>query len=163
MSLARAVSRALQNFKNQKSGKSAQTRGKPLRRTSRGPPGDLPSDYRRALALEQQFTALSVGKVGHDGIEGFLRDQDFTWGSFALQPRGDVDGIAQDRVIGDLTAADIAHECLPRGDAYAYTEAFLLRRFCHRAHDFQGRHNGASRVVFVVERRAEERHHLIAN
>ncbi len=58
---------------------------------------------------------------------GFLRNKNLSRSCLALEARGDVDGVAENGVIGHRSAADIADERFAGADAGAHAQTIAFR------------------------------------
>ena len=79
-----------------------------------------------------------------------------------MQPRSDIDRVAQNGVVGDVGSANVADEGFACADAGADAQARLGS--CHDlAHDFQGGRKRSLRMIFALQGRAKKSHDLIAD
>ena len=79
-----------------------------------------------------------------------------------MQPRGYIDRVTQDGVVGHVGSANIADEGFACADAGANAQTCLCARH-DLAHDFSGGRKRSLRMIFALYGRAKKRHHLIAD
>ena len=119
------------------------------------------SPYRDRLGLS--LCLDGVGTLVVDGRsrrpEGRLVDKDAVDRCSALQARGCVDDIARRHPLARPGLRVEADERLSCGDPHAQLELLIERELP----DCERRTNGSLRIVFVGGRRAEERHHRVAD
>jgi hypothetical protein len=128
-------------------------------------PGRLPCRHRSRLALQRQRLQLLVLDRLVGRAERTLPDRHAARLGCRLQARGDVDGVADDRV----AVADRAGDDLARVDADTQREvhtvggAKALVDLGHRVLHAESGAHGALGVVLVRDRCTEDRHHVVAD
>ena len=125
----------------------------------------LPGRDGLGLAFQAQWLELAVGDhVSAEALRA-LTDEDSPDRRCRLEPRGDVHGVAQDRVaLADapgqhLAGVDPHPQREPQAELLGKRAVQLAHRRLHR----EGGPDGTVRIVLVRDRRAEHRHHVVAD
>jgi hypothetical protein len=117
-------------------------------------------------SLNQIFDSDRIGKRRADRFVTLVRDQYFTAGRFTLQPRGDVDAVADHRVVVAICRSHVGRERRSRGDTDAHPENDpTLQLGIHLVYGFlysACRTDGAKHVILVLDGDVEQRHHRVA-
>ena len=120
----------------------------------------LPDVHRLRLALRVDRVGLAVLDRRARPAIGRFAHEDPVDGCRALQPCGSVDDVARRHRLTEVGPGGDVHERLTRRNPDPHLEALGLARpvaDCERGPD------GALRIVLVSDRRAEQRHHGVAD
>ena len=128
-----------------------------------GQPARAPHPDRFVQALDRDLAQVVAVHVVQDGALDRLGDQGLAGLGEAVEARGQVHRVAQDRVFPALGAAQAAGHHLATGDAHVDPQfaAELGAQGLHGAVDIESGADRAQRIVAMGDRRPEQRHHRI--
>ncbi len=122
-----------------------------------------PGDHRLVLPLQFQLSAGRIGKLGRHADIGLFRHEELSRSRGALKACGYIDRISEDGVVLGFSLSHVADEGLAGRYASSNLQPFVFRQFAYPAHNFQRRLHRPAGVLALMDRGAEEGHHLIAD
>ena len=112
------------------------------------------------------FDSDRMGKRLADRLVSLIRDQYFAGGGFPLQPRGDVDAVADHRVVVAVCRSHVGRQRRPRRDpdAHRQTDSILQLGIdlVYGVFDPERRVDGAKHVIIVLNGDIKQCHDRVA-
>jgi len=116
--------------------------------------------------FEQVFGTDCTGERRADRFVSVVRDQYFAGGGFPLQPCGNVNAVADHRVIVAVGRSHVGRERRPRGDADAHPQNDPIFQLgidvVHGLLYPECRADGAKHMIVVLNGDVKQRHDRIA-